>query len=167
MPTPSELRGSGQESVRGVGQMSSLPDQAPEDRKKELKGKDVVYVATAEPFEFKAGARAKAKARTEEQPGSSSLMQPEVLQQSLMESNQQLMGGMTTVLAQAITPLVSGQQALLEMTQQSMNNQTLLMSTVQQTQGAMAQALSEMTQQIHRAQDEEEWDEVRDPPRFP
>ena len=73
---------------------------------------------------------------------------------------------MTTVLAQAITPLVSGQQALLEMTQQSMNNQTMLMTTVQQTQGAMAQAMTEMTQQIRRSQDEEEWATVAEQPPY-
>ena len=91
-------------------------------------------------------------------------MAPEALQASLQESNQQLLTGMSTVLA--ITPLMSGQQALLEMTQQSMNNQTMLMSTVQQTQGAMAHAMTEMTQQLRRAQDEEEWANVSDPPQY-
>ena len=124
-----------------------------ESKKKEKKSRDVIYVPTAQPFEFKANQRAKAKAEAASSSLSSSSIQPEELQSSLVESNNQLLNGMTTVLSQAITPLVTGQQALLEMTQQSMNNQSILMSTVQQTQGAMAQALTEMTQQMRRTGD--------------
>ena len=129
-----------------------------EGKKKDKKGKEIVYVATANPFEPKAAPKAKAEAAASSQ----GYVAPAELQSSLQESNSQLLSGMTTVLAQAITPLVSGQQALLEMTQQSMNNQTMLMTTVQQTQGAMAQALTEMSQQIRQAQDEEEWATVPD-----
>ena len=128
-----------------------------EGKKKDKKGKEIVYVATANPFEPKAAPKAKAEAAASSQ----GYVAPAELQSS-QESNSQLLSGMTTVLAQAITPLVSGQQALLEMTQQSMNNQTMLMTTVQQTQGAMAQALTEMSQQIRQAQDEEEWATVPD-----
>lgn len=130
-------------------------------KKKDKKGGEIVNVATAAPLEPKRAPKAKAEAAS-----SSQHMAPEALQASLQESNQQLLTGMSTVLAQAITPLMSGQQALLEMTQQSMNNQTMLMSTVQQTQGAMAQAMTEMTQQLRRAQDEEEWANVSDPPQY-
>ena len=137
-----------------------------ESKKKEKKSREVVYVATAQPFEFKANHRAKAKAEAASSSLPSSSIQPEELQSSLAESNNQLLNGMTTVLSQAITPLVTGQQALLEMTQQSMNNQSMLMSTVQQTQGAMAQALTEMTQQMRRARDEEEWDTVQEDGRY-
>lgn len=133
-----------------------------EGKKKDKRGKEIVYVATTNPAEIKKTPKAKAEAASSSQ----GYLAPEELQSSLQESNHQLLTGMTTVLAQAITPLVSGQQALLEMTQQSMNNQTMLMTTVQQTQGAMAQAMTEMTQQIRRSHDEEEWATVADPPPY-
>ena len=132
---------------------------------KKVKGRDIVYVPTTKaPFEPKRAAKAKAppaEAASSSQQGIS----PEIFQSALMETNQQMISGMTSVLSQAISPLMSGQQALLEMTQQSMNNQTLLMQTVQQSQGAIAQAMTEMTQQMRRERDDEEWDEVPQVPQ--
>jgi hypothetical protein len=86
------------------------------------------------------------------------------MQEVLMQSNQQLLAGMTTVMAQAVTPLVAGQQTLLEMTQQSMASQTMMMQTVQQGQSYMAETMNVMSQQLRRSLDEEEWDPVLNPP---
>ena len=82
----------------------------------------------------------------------------------LMQSNQQLLAGMTTVMSQAVTPVVAGQQTLLELTQQSMASQTMMMQTVQQGQSYMAETMNVMSQQLRRSLDEEEWDQVQNPP---
>ena len=74
-----------------------------------------------------------------------------------MESNQQLLTGMTAVLSQAITPMVTGQQAL---TQQSLASQAIMMQTLQQGQGSLGETVTHIAKQMRRLQDEEEWDQV-------
>jgi hypothetical protein len=77
-----------------------------------------------------------------------------------MESNQQLLTGMTAVLSQAITPMVTGQQALMELTQQSLSSQAIMMQTLQQGQGSLGETVTHIAKQMRRLQDEEEWDQV-------
>ena len=74
-----------------------------------------------------------------------------------MESNQQLLTGMTAVLSQAITPMVTGQQAL---TQQSLASQAIMMQPLQQGQGSLGETVTHIAKQMRRLQDEEEWDQV-------
>ena len=144
--------------LRCKTKISYRPHSSKMEKKSKDKGKDVIYVPTAAPFEPKRLARA--KAYPIEDALSSTDVTSERLQLTLLETNQQMLAGMTTVLSQAISPLMTGQQALIEMTQQSMNNQTLMMQTMQQSQGAMAQAMTEMSQQMRREQDEEEWEQM-------
>ena len=93
--------------------------------------------------------------------GSSSQSSSDVnIKETLLESNQQLLMGMTTVLSQAMTPMVNGQQALMELTQQSLASQAIMMQTVQQSQSSLGDTMSQIAQQMRRLHDEEEWDQV-------
>eukprot|EP00435_Cladocopium_sp_Y103_P021580 s2554_g5.t1 len=82
------------------------------------------------------------------------------LERTLVEANSQLLTGLTSVLSQAITPLVSGQQAMMEMQQQSMASQAMVIQTVQQGQGHVAEMMNQMTQLMVRSRDEEDWDQI-------
>ena len=64
---------------------------------------------------------------------------PRVLQETLIESNHQLLSGMTSLLGQALAPVVQGQQALMEMSQQAMMGQGAM---------AMQTGQAELTQAV-------------------
>jgi hypothetical protein len=130
------------------------------------KTKNTEYVRVKGYEDTVAGARELRKKERAAAPQSTAAASTDVkeMQQVLMQSNQQLLAGMTTVMAQAVTPLVAGQQTLLEMTQQSMASQTMMMQTVQQGQSYMAETMNVMSQQLRRSLDEEEWDPVLNPP---
>lgn len=138
-------------------------------RMDKVKGKNTEYVKVKGYEDTVAGARELRKKERAAAPaaapsGSSDMKE---MQEALIQSNQQLLAGMTSVMSQAITPLVTGQQILLEMTQQSMASQTMMMQTVQQGQSYMAETMNVMSQQLRRSLDEEEWDPVLNHPNLP
>lgn len=138
-------------------------------RMDKVKGKNTEYVKVKSYEDTVAGARELRKKERTTAPaatasGSSDMKE---MQETLIQSNQQLLAGMTSVMSQAITPLVTGQQTLLEMTQQSMASHTTMMQTVQQGQSYMAETMNVMSQQLRRSLDEEEWDPVVNHPNLP
>jgi hypothetical protein len=135
-------------------------------RMDKTKTKNTEYVRVKGYEDTVAGARELRKKERAAAPQSTAAASTDVkeMQQVLMQSNQQLLAGMTTVMSQAVTPLVAGQQTLLELTQQSMASQTMMMQTVQQGQSYMAETMNVMSQQLRRSLDEEEWDQVQNPP---
>ena len=87
---------------------------------------------------------------------------PQNLESTLIASNRELLAGMTSVLSQAMTPILSGQQTLLELTQQSMSSQMATMQTVSQGQAQMVlvEAMERVAQTTRMRNDEEAWDQV-------
>lgn len=125
-----------------------------------VKGKEVTYVTVKGYPETKKAAKALGDMEKASRATSSQDPPESNLRDSLMESNQQLLVGMTSVLSQAMTPMVAGQQALMELTQQSLASQAIMMQTVQQSQSSLGETMSQIAQQMKRHQDEEEWDQV-------
>ena len=138
-------------------------------RMDKVKAKGTTYVAT-ETYQDTAARALELKKKEKADRPESSRSAPSAaassaeMQEVLMQSNHQLLTGLTSVLSQAMTPLVQGQQTLLELTQQSMAGQTMMMQTVQQGQNYMAETMMAMSQQLRRSQDEEEWDQIPNHP---
>lgn len=157
-------RGRGQ-SIRPMATVSSMPDQ------------DIVHPTPVPTGEEEEGQASGCGVRDEGGPegaggGSSQsrtsqegegrgfvLHRREALQETLIEPNQQLLTGMTSLLGQAMTPIVQGQQALMEMSQQAMMGQGAMMQAVQSSQAELTQAVLHLMKTPREAP-EQEWDKV-------
>lgn len=138
--------------------ISYTPHQYRQEKKKKDKQVAVVYVTKEVPKELEEGAP-KAGHHKKEKEEASSSTDVKALQETLIESNQQLLTGMTSLLGQAMTPIVQGQQALMEMSQQAMMGQGAMMQAVQSSQAELTQAVLHLMKTPREAP-EQEWDKV-------
>ena len=142
--------GSWQRCLRCRTKISYTPARQRQDT---AKGKETTYVTVKGYPETKKAAKALADMEKDAR-GSTSQSSSDVnIKETLLESNQQLLMGMTTVLSQAMTPMVNGQQALMELTQQSLASQAIMMQTVQQSQSSLGDTMSQIAQQMRRLHD--------------
>ena len=118
--------------------------------KKEMRSRKVEYVPVSVTKIEKGATRI--PAAKEKSSSSTEVGQPdtraEVLQETLLQSNQQLLSGMSHLMSQAIGPVLQGQQTMFEMQQQQTMGYTSMLNTMQTTQLEMTNAMRELVQQI-------------------
>lgn len=135
-----------QRCLKCQSKISYTPHERRQTKKE--KGTTVIYIKEekVEVLEDEKGKRSKVK-----ESGAASSTDVKALQETLVESNQQLLTGMT---------IVQGQQALMEMSQQSMMGQGAMLQSMQSNQAELTQAVIRLAQSKEST---EEWDRVEEP----
>ncbi len=122
---------------------------------KKEKGATVIYVKEEKNEELEVAKKNRSK---EKGSGAASSSEVRAMQETLVESNQQLLTGMTSLLGQAMGPIVQGQQALMEMSQQAMMGQGAMLQAMQNGQTELTQAVLRLAQ----SKEDQEWGRVEE-----